>query len=333
MDAKLLNANEFYEDFLSHIKSAQQKILIQTMIMQPGPLMDQVIDAICERARVGVSVRILIDNVTYQYDDGFLPLVPIISFRYLKSGRRLRNKVTLMIERLQHSGAVVQLLNQNKFAEWLWPVWGRNHRKIYIVDWKVWIGGVNLHEVGFSSLDVMVRLSEKYVVSAWGKVFWETRLEGQTEVGNKSRILLDGGKSTKSCIYERVLFEVERSNGKVVFVSQFPPQGRLLKLFCKVSNQQDVEIYISAKEQYKSILDKFLLKNFEGAVREFSNIKVRYAKKKVHAKMLILDDLLVVGSHNLVETGILMHTAECALFSEDVALIREANTVVSTIVS
>lgn len=331
MNAKLLNANEFYEDFLSQIKSAQQKILIQTMIMQPGPLMDQIIESICEKALVGVKVTILLDNVTYQYDEGILPLVPTISLEYLKKYKLLRSQLNIMIEKLRKSGAVVQLQNENKLAEWLWPAWGRNHRKIYIVDNVVWIGGINLHEMGFCSFDVMVRLSENNVVSAWEKVFWETRLEGQIELGNKSRIFLDSGKSTKSWIYEGVLYEVERSNGKVVFASQFPPQGRLLKLLCKISNRRDVEVYISAKEQYQSILDKFLLRNFEGTVREFSNIKVRYAMKKVHAKMLILDGLLIVGSHNLVETGILMHTAECALFAVDTALIGEANKFINTI--
>ncbi|MDB5194637.1 MAG: cls [Parcubacteria group bacterium] len=60
--AVLNNGDEFLPDFLGEIKSARQSITVTDYIWKDGKMLGDILDALTERARAGVEVRILMDG-------------------------------------------------------------------------------------------------------------------------------------------------------------------------------------------------------------------------------------------------------------------------------
>ena len=55
------NGPEFYPAMLDAIRSATRSINMECYIFQPGTIADQFIDALSERARLGVNVTVVVD--------------------------------------------------------------------------------------------------------------------------------------------------------------------------------------------------------------------------------------------------------------------------------
>jgi len=60
---RLLNNGAFFEPLLAAIRGSKRSINFLVYIWEPGRATDQVIDALCERSRAGVQVRVLLDAV------------------------------------------------------------------------------------------------------------------------------------------------------------------------------------------------------------------------------------------------------------------------------
>lgn len=114
------NGPEFYPAMLDAIRSATHSIIMECYIFQPGRIADQFIDALAERARLGVNVTIVVDWI------GSFSL-------WGRPLRRLR-KAKCRIESYQR-------------IEWhrLSRLNNRTHRELLIVDGKVaFLGGAGI---------------------------------------------------------------------------------------------------------------------------------------------------------------------------------------------
>ena len=114
------NGPEFYPAMLDAIRSATRSIIMECYIFQPGRIADQFIDALAERARLGVNVTIVVDWI------GSFSL-------WGRPLRRLR-KGKCRIESYQR-------------IEWyrLSRLNNRTHRELLVVDGKVaFVGGAGI---------------------------------------------------------------------------------------------------------------------------------------------------------------------------------------------
>ncbi|HJR60193.1 MAG TPA: phospholipase D-like domain-containing protein [Vicinamibacterales bacterium] len=114
------NGPEFYPAMLDAIRSATRSINLECYIFQPGRIADQFIDALCERAGLGVNVTVVVDAIG--------------SFNLW--GRPLR--------RLRNGGCRVEAYQQ---VEWhrLARLNNRTHREMLVVDGRVaFIGGAGV---------------------------------------------------------------------------------------------------------------------------------------------------------------------------------------------
>src|SRR5688500_6359660 len=57
------NGAEFYPAMLEAIRSATRSVNLECYIFQPGRVADQFIDALGERARIGVNVTLVVDAI------------------------------------------------------------------------------------------------------------------------------------------------------------------------------------------------------------------------------------------------------------------------------
>ena len=114
------NGPEFYPAMLDAIRSATQSVNLECYIFQPGRIADQFIDALTERARLGVNVTMVVDAIG--------------SFSLW--GRPLR--------RLREAGCRVESYQQ---FEWhrLARMNNRTHREMLVVDGRIaFIGGAGV---------------------------------------------------------------------------------------------------------------------------------------------------------------------------------------------
>jgi cardiolipin synthase len=114
------NGAEFYPAMLDTIRSATRSVHVECYIFQPGRIADQFIEALSERARLGVTVTVVVDALG--------------SFNLW--GRPLR--------RLRDAGCRVESYQQ---FEWhrLARLNNRTHRELFITDGRVaFIGGAGI---------------------------------------------------------------------------------------------------------------------------------------------------------------------------------------------
>lgn len=110
-----------FADVVEQIKKAKSFVFIEFFIVQDGVLFDRIFDILCEKARNGVEVRLIYDDLGSKG-----------TFSY-KAKKRLKN-------------AGVKLYAFNKFVPFVLARMNyRNHRKIVVVDGvAAYTGGCNL---------------------------------------------------------------------------------------------------------------------------------------------------------------------------------------------
>jgi cardiolipin synthase len=113
---ELLEKSAFFEAMLQEIASATQTVHFETFLWKEGKLGRRVADALCERARSGVTVRVLLDA----------------------TGTKKMGKAAE--EQLSHAGCRVVKFHARRLRN-IGVMNHRDHRKILVVDGKVALAG------------------------------------------------------------------------------------------------------------------------------------------------------------------------------------------------
>jgi cardiolipin synthase len=118
----LVNGDQIFPAFLETIASAERTVNLLTYVYWTGDIAEQVADAVCERARAGVTCRVLLDAMgAFKMDSE-------------------------LIDRMEECGVIVRRFRPPKpYA--LKRINNRTHRKILVVDGTVGLtGGVGIAE-------------------------------------------------------------------------------------------------------------------------------------------------------------------------------------------
>lgn len=118
--ARFQNGSEIFPAMLASIRMATHSIELLSFIFSDGEIADRFCEALIERARAGVRVRILLDAL---------------------GSKAMSNQ---LIARMQDSE--MELLIYHPISSWkFWRTTSRNHRKILVVDSRVaYTGGVGI---------------------------------------------------------------------------------------------------------------------------------------------------------------------------------------------
>ncbi|HEX7242581.1 MAG TPA: phospholipase D-like domain-containing protein [Longimicrobiaceae bacterium] len=112
----LNNGVEIFPAILRAIREAERSINFMAYIWEPGKVSDRLVEALCERARDGVEVRVLLDGM---------------------GGMRTPDE---KIAQLQEAGGKVQWFRQFRFGK-ITRFHKRNHRRAIVMDGKVGFTG------------------------------------------------------------------------------------------------------------------------------------------------------------------------------------------------
>ena len=314
----LENGDEIFPAMLEGIRSAQHTITFETYIYWSGHIGQQFVDALSERARAGVEVRVMLDWVgSVKMDDA-------------------------MLDQLKKSGANVQ---QYRPLRWynLGRMNNRTHRKLLIIDGKVgFTGGVGIadqweghaqdadhwRDLHFRFEGPVVAQAQAAFNDNWikttGEVLNGTKyfpalqatgaMDAQLFIASPS-----GGSESMHLMYLMTIAAAERSID--LEAAYFVPDELIIKALI-AARKRDVRIRVIVPGKHiDSDSVRLASKAHWGELLKEGIEIYEYQPTMMHNKMLIVDGLLVsVGSTNFdVRSFRLNDEASLNVYSRDFA--------------
>ncbi len=336
--AVLQSLDEFLHDYVQHAGKAYSRVYMQSMIIGDGKAFGQIEQAMLSAKNNGADVRINIDWVYSRYYNGNIDVIP--QFLNAKHTHYLiqQTENAEMIHRLIEEKIRITILNPPKLLNYILPITGRNHMKIYIADSTAWIGGLNLYDKSFETLDFMVKYTDSRIVNALITLFLKMgRHRFEKDMLRNSTaydtLLLDSGIRNQSLILDTVIEEAVKATETILMVSQMMPEGKLLDTMIQLSEKGiPVTVVTSSKRttMFKTFPNNIPYKQFLLKTSGKKNIRLIHINRRVHAKLFMVDNRVAFfGSHNFVDTGVRLGTAEIAIKTTDPGLIKQLEKFIS----
>lgn len=314
LSLRLIPAADYYAELLRVIPQAQKRIVLHAMIVDWTPeLTHTLLPVLCDALRRGVRVELVGDIYTRPW----LTYFSEYTFRG-KPGGLWRHTQTINRELLS-LGARITYIGRIKAN----PFKGRCHSKITIIDDAAYtFGGVNYDDSSFTNNDYMFcvrnhafadRLEQLVHTIARDQPIMDDTSE---TLDAATTLLFDGGAPDTSIIYDTTCTLVSQAE-RVLYVSQFPPSGRLGKIIA----QKSCTCYYNRPSQGGFPFNlAFALDAWRyGTPNHYTH------DTYIHAKYILTEDTdgrthVLSGSNNFSWSGIHFGTKEIAMHSTDPAI-------------
>lgn len=305
-EAKLLDGNKFevltngpcfYEAELDAIRCASRTINLEAYIFHRGEMAKRYVEALAERARAGVQVRVTIDYI------GSLSTPRSYLQPLLDAGGQLNWYHPLRIR------YIPQLNN-------------RTHRELLIIDGTIgFIGGPGIADwwikdgvKGKRWRDMMVRV-EGPSAAALQAVFAQNWLRVSGEIltgrdyiaggrkGNGAATLVVGSTPASGATQARILFQLLISSArKCIYISTpyFLPSGSARRAIIQAARDRHVEVKVlTPGDNNDERLTRASSRHLYGSLLKHGIKIYEYLPSMNHTKALMVDDVwVVVGSTN-----------------------------------
>jgi cardiolipin synthase len=293
----LTNGARFYPAMLAAIAGARYSINVEAYIFQPGHIADRVVDALAERARAGVEVRIVLDAI-----GSAAMLWSAAATRLTEAGCQLDYYQPLRWYRLHRAN-------------------NRTHRELMIVDGRVaFIGGAGVADWWYEGdgdhhpwRDTMVRVEGPVVASIQG-VFSENWLECGGEIltspacwpplghtGPVEALLIRSSPSDRATA-SRVAFQLLMACAREsidIHTPYFLPDHNLRRTFVDtVARGVRVRVLVPGPRTDQRLV-RLASRRLYGELLEKGVRIFEYQPSMTHAKVMMIDDhWAVVGTTN-----------------------------------
>lgn len=296
----LSNGENYYAAELDAIRNAKSSVNIEAYIFVNGKLTDQFVDALEERAKAGVEVRLVVDAI---------------------GSGSLASKT---IDRLRNAGA--------KFSWYMplkWYTWprlnNRTHREILVVDGLIaFVGGSGWADHWMYPedkdkgrwRDTMVRV-EGPAVAGIQAAFSENWLESASEVlterkfwpfpkqaGDSRAMVVRSSPTTGRSTSARVLFQTLMASArKRIYITTpyFLPDDSVRDELVRAVKERGVEVkIITPGPGTDHMLTRRSSRRLFGPLLEGGAHIYEYQPAMIHAKVLLIDSMwAVVGTTNM----------------------------------
>ena len=314
---------------LGIIAAASRSIDCSTFLVGRDLLGDEVIDALCAKARSGVRVRLLVDG-----------------FGHLMGGRP-------NLQRLAAAGGELAL-----FVEPLWsPLKGRtnlrNHRKLLLADAgsesaRLWCGGRNFaseyfegegsarpwHDLSFDLRGEFLQQARELFERDWAFAVGPASVSEQgppvgqepwpepADQPNVAQLVASGPDQEDDTVHELLLTATYRARERIILVTPyFVPESALLLALCLAARRGvRVDLLLPARSNHRlSDLAR------DRALRSLAQAggHVWLAPTMLHAKLVVIDDrLALAGSTNLDSRSLFLNYELMVAFHDPADVLR-----------
>ncbi|MDZ4678540.1 MAG: phosphatidylserine/phosphatidylglycerophosphate/cardiolipin synthase family protein [Oligoflexia bacterium] len=303
----------FFKRLIGELSHAKDCIDLETYIYEDDELGRRITATLSQAAARGVKVRVMADGIgSPHWCANFVP-------------KLLKNKVQA---RIFHPAPWVLLLEPlrkhvslSHFMKLLSFINRRNHRKICVIDKKTaWLGSMNIHSVHLKSQngnkawhDIGVRvvgpgvqdLSQAFN-KAWNEA-WDYRhptlihkhKHSKKKISTNRLVRINNNWNSRRRLYKDLLTRIGNAKNKIWLISAyFVPSAAVVRALCRAARKGiDVRIIVPRNSDVffiHSVTSAYYYGLLKAGVRIFE-----YLPSVLHAKMLMIDNWVVVGSSNM----------------------------------
>jgi len=293
----IVDGTKAYEAMMDAIGSAKESIEIATYVFDFDPVTETMINALTQKAKEGVKVRLLLDTV------GSL-------------GAYFKRK---KFHALEAAGGEVSFFIPILSRPFQSYINLRNHRKIYLFDQKMLLsGGMNLSGEYLGPddgskrwKDLMYRL-EGPAIEHFRSIFrndWEyatgkkietnkpvsSNFEGESIV----QVVPSGPDIDKDALYEALLNAIYSAKDRIWIVTPyFVPDDNMLKALI-IASHKGVDVKLITPEHSDHLLTDLVRSPYMRELAQIDIDVVLYRGEMLHAKAILIDSLGgMVGSLN-----------------------------------
>lgn len=307
---EILFDGNYLESLLTEIRKARYSIDMEVYIFAADAAGQLVADALCNAAKRGIKIRVLVDGI------GSISWGGKMTSQMESNGilTKVFHPLPWKLSHWNRSNSIVKLILP-KIMNLAAKINSRNHRKICIIDKSiVYIGSANVnnHLIGIDSADIKWRETTAKLTGvntddiqfafdkAWGNITLMNRLNKTLRKASKNSVFqLNYSWRLRRQYYISLLNKIANSNQQIwVTNAYFVPDSHLLnKLITASQKGVDVRIILPGKSDIPIMslaASRFYYILLKNGVSIYE-----YLPTVLHAKTLIIDNWCSVGSSNL----------------------------------
>jgi phosphatidylserine/phosphatidylglycerophosphate/cardiolipin synthase-like enzyme len=319
----VLPAPRFHQKFLDAASCAKQRVWLKVMTYNEDGFFPQTMtDALAEAARRGLDARFQFDSSIGAAPNGPATLRPALPRRFWGEETKAKlNKTLLKLREMEAEGVETVPTNLLNPISRTFPLVGRDHIKMAIVDDTAWVMGMNLTQDHLIHPGVAYETNEPHIVGALENVF--KSVNQKRESGNYEadctpgcKLIVDRGNIGSSLIYDRAVDLVKKGSDKFTLAAQLLPQGRMLKELIEAAKMgSEVFVITSGKNngRHNKYPYKVGLDLFRQQTDRLPNIHLVHSYGYLHVKVLHSEEEAIIGSHNFSSLGVMLGTREASL--------------------
>lgn len=326
---QVLTPHEFLEDVKIEAKEAKYRIWAQAMEVEPGEYTNQLLTTIEKKAEEGLDAKLHVDYYSLLVTNGAFNYLMYFNKKFAHKEKHRLIARKMFFERMEKNGVKLLYTNPPKLFEKIFPLKGRNHMKIVVIDNNAYIGGINFHDSNINGNDFMVKLTDPRIVSHIATLFkkvdrQEKFNDYKVTCTDDTTLLVDSGKIGKSIILDNALNLTQNAQSSVFMTTAFFPDTKMVRtLHALYMKGEEVKVVAPTPRSMNGIYMYVEKLNYE--IMRFRKLKfpTKMIRSRHHAKVLIVDrKVAMFGSHNFSGRGVTMGTGEVAIMSTNRILIE-----------
>lgn len=340
-DFTFLTSEEYWAELLVQFANTKAGDRIAMIVMGFDPVeppVEKVSAALLEALERGVHVSLVVDAYTFLLNPKAElpgPLWFQSNLRYITNAFKPQLRVINAIRSYQYGQATIINKPGRPFPN---PVAGRNHIKYTIINDQVYVGGCNMYHTAW--LDLMVRWQDRVTADYLYDIIQNLHQVESTKIlfGSQDQeialdadtaLYIDSGKKNQSLIFKKALELIDAAETSLIITCQFFPNSVTAKHLAAAHKRGvDVEIIYShpAKQGRVGGLGQqvSILRERSRHPAELFQKMLPKSGPGLHAKLIATEKGAIIGSHNYVQAGVLLGTAEIALLRYDAQFAKDA---------
>lgn len=292
--------NDYFAQLLSDIHCAQKTIELETYIFECDQLGIKIIAALTQAARRGVLVRILVDGAGTPWWSN------------------------AAIQELEHAGAETRIFHPFPWRLWQWSkshvpipslakaiylilkINSRNHRKVCVIDKTIaYVGSFNICGKGWR--DTGVRLDNvdlRELAQAFEAVWMHVPIAERIRhffrhIRTNPIIRLNNTWYRRRILYKNLLQHIKNCKHRIwITNAYFVPDNFLLRRLNEAASL-GIDVRILLPRESDVAFMPWASKAFYASLLKSGARIFEYKPSILHAKTLIIDDWMTIGSSNL----------------------------------
>ncbi len=287
----LHTGTDAFDAMTGMIDAAVRSIDLEFYTIARGAVSTRLGDALCRAAQRHVRVRVLLDA----FGSASLP--------------------DAWSARLAAAGAEVRRFNPRRLLRWSF----RNHRKLVVCDGQcAWLGGFNVADEyegdgivrGWRDFGVMIEgavaadLARGFAALFDASALKRTQLPALARFLRKQRVRLDapcallGGPGSSRALMRQTLHaDLKRASRVDAIAAYFVPSRKIRSLLRQVNRRGQVRIVLAAKSDVP--VSRWASQSLYPRLLRNGTAVWEYQPQILHAKVMVIDDVVYVGSANL----------------------------------